>query len=226
MDRENRGRLQYFTSKAVLRLNRGIAAHVYCGNVEEVSLEVLNVVMRVLWYGWVLGEVVIAIVTRTRRSKGGAHDRGTQLILWATIVTSFTAAGFLARPAADIGGSHDALRIVAFALMIAGLVVRIVAIWTLGRAFSANVAIRSEQKLLRSGLYSVVRHPSYLGMEIIFLAAGLWTHNWTSLALMVVPPTAAVLYRIHVEEVALRSAFGSEYAEYAKTTKRLVPGVY
>jgi protein-S-isoprenylcysteine O-methyltransferase Ste14 len=29
-----------------------------------------------------------------------------------------------------------------------------------------------------------------------------------------------------VEEIALRSAFGAEYEEYAKTTKRLIPGVY
>jgi protein-S-isoprenylcysteine O-methyltransferase Ste14 len=43
---------------------------------------------------------------------------------------------------------------------------------------------------------------------------------------MIVLPTAAVLIRIHVEEIALRSAFGAEYDEYAATTKRLIPGVY
>jgi protein-S-isoprenylcysteine O-methyltransferase Ste14 len=46
------------------------------------------------------------------------------------------------------------------------------------------------------------------------------------MAVMIGLPTAAVLYRIHVEEKALRGAFGAEYDEYSKTTKRLIPGVY
>ena len=40
------------------------------------------------------------------------------------------------------------------------------------------------------------------------------------------PPTLAVLYRIHVEETALRLAFGADYEDYSRSTKRLIPGVY
>jgi protein-S-isoprenylcysteine O-methyltransferase Ste14 len=43
---------------------------------------------------------------------------------------------------------------------------------------------------------------------------------------MTVCPTAALLYRIHVEEAALREHFGAEYVAYCAETKRLVPGVY
>jgi protein-S-isoprenylcysteine O-methyltransferase Ste14 len=35
-----------------------------------------------------------------------------------------------------------------------------------------------------------------------------------------------LLYRIHVEEVALNQAFGAQYAEYRKATWRLIPGIY
>jgi protein-S-isoprenylcysteine O-methyltransferase Ste14 len=179
-----------------------------------------------LVWGWTGLEVVIAIATRTRRSRGTVHDRGTQILIWAVIVFSFFASGWAALPALEMEFSHYPLRVAAVVLIVVGLVVRIVAIVTLGEAFSANVAIRSSQKLQRSGFYGVVRHPSYLGMEIIFLAVGIWGHNWGSMAVMIGLPTAAVLYRIHVEEKALRSAFGAEYDEYAKTTKRLIPGVY
>jgi protein-S-isoprenylcysteine O-methyltransferase Ste14 len=41
-----------------------------------------------------------------------------------------------------------------------------------------------------------------------------------------VPPFAALLYRIHVEEAALTGAFGEQYTDYSRTTKRLVPGIY
>jgi protein-S-isoprenylcysteine O-methyltransferase Ste14 len=63
-------------------------------------------------------------------------------------------------------------------------------------------------------------------MVLIFIAMGLSTRNWLGLALIVMPPFAALLYRIHVEEAALTGAFGGEYVEYSRTTKRLIPGVY
>jgi protein-S-isoprenylcysteine O-methyltransferase Ste14 len=187
---------------------------------------IVGLVWEILIWGWIGLEIVISIATRTRRSKGVVHDRGSHLVLWAAITGAFFAAGSIEGPHWTIPLNHLALRIAALILVVTGLVIRIVAIWTLGRAFSANVAIRSDQKLLRSGLYGIVRHPSYLGMEVIFVAAGLWTHNWISLAIMIVLPTVAVLYRIHVEEIALRSAFGNEYTEYSAATKRLVPGLY
>ena len=63
-------------------------------------------------------------------------------------------------------------------------------------------------------------------MMLLFLAVGLDTRNWLWLGMIVVLPMAALLYRMHVEEAALTGAFGAEYVEYSRTTKRLIPGVY
>jgi protein-S-isoprenylcysteine O-methyltransferase Ste14 len=123
------------------------------------------------------------------------------------------------------GGAHW-LKPLSDGLMIAGLAVRWTAILTLGKAFSSNVAIQESQTIQRSGLYRIVRHPSYLGLLIIFFAIGVHSRNWLGLAVVMVPTTAALLYRIHVEEIALRDAFGAEYADYSKSTKRLIPGIY
>ncbi len=71
-----------------------------------------------------------------------------------------------------------------------------------------------------------MRHPSYTGILLIFVAMGLATRNWLGLGIIVLLPTAALLYRIHVEEAALTGAFGKEYAEYSQRTKRLIPGIY
>lgn len=186
--------------------------------------------VEMLWpwliYGWVGMEAVISIATRTRRSQGTLHDRGTQMIIWVVITFSFFAAGWIAFPSADMRFDHHLLHLAGLSLIVAGLAIRIAAITTLGSSFSANVAIRSAQSVQRKGLYRFVRHPSYLGMEIIFLAAGIHAHNWVSLAILFILPTIAVLYRIHVEEAALLGAFGAEYADYMRTTKRLIPGVY
>lgn len=176
---------------------------------------------------WLVGEILIALFTTTRPAKGNIQDRGTQIIIWVVIVASFKIDDWMHRLVPiDMPGSYSWLRPVAFGILILGLGVRVVAIITLGRAFSANVATRTGQRLQRSGLYSLVRHPSYLGLELILLAFALHSRTWACFAVVLVPPTLAVLYRIHVEETALRLAFGAEYEDYSRSTKRLIPGVY
>lgn len=186
----------------------------------------LSVAWRSLYLAWIAGEVIIALATRASGRDAKLHDRGTQVLLWIVIVLSLTTCGWLRHllPADLPGGAW--LLPVSVLLLAIGLLVRVAAIITLGKSFSANVATRTTQTIQRSGLYSVVRHPSYLGMEIIFLAAGLRGHNWIALLVAVIPPTVAVLYRIHVEEQALLEAFGDQYADYSRTTKRLLPGLY
>ena len=180
-----------------------------------------------LYWSWIALEVVIAVGTRTRRRQGNIQDRGTQILLWVVIVLSLVASGWMRHlHLADMHMKERWLRSASVALLAAGLAVRITAILTLGKWFSANVATRAAQTIQQSGLYSVIRHPSYLGMEIIFFAIGLHTRDWACLGAAFVPPTLAVLYRIHVEEAALLSAFGAEYAKYMRTTKRLIPWVY
>jgi protein-S-isoprenylcysteine O-methyltransferase Ste14 len=176
---------------------------------------------------WVVGEILIALITTTGRRQGKIQDRGTQIILWVVIVASLNIVGWIHKffPV-DMPGSYSWLRPTAFGILILGLGIRAVAVVTLGRAFSANVAMRAGQGLQRSGLYALVRHPSYLGLELIFLAFALHSRTWACFAVVLVPPTLAVLYRIHVEETALRLAFGGDYEDYSRNTKRLIPGIY
>jgi protein-S-isoprenylcysteine O-methyltransferase Ste14 len=180
-----------------------------------------------LYWAWIVLEIAIAVGTRARRDKANVQDRGTQILMWAVIVLSLTASGWMRHlklAVMHIGESW--LGPASVALLAAGLVVRVTAILTLGKWFTGNVATHTAQTIHRTGLYRMVRHPSYLGMEIIFLAIGLHTHDWACLAVAFIPPTLAVVHRIHVEEAALLGAFGEEYADYMRTTKRLIPGVY
>jgi protein-S-isoprenylcysteine O-methyltransferase Ste14 len=176
---------------------------------------------------WTLGEILVVVLTQTRRGQGKLQDRGTQIILWVVIIASLNIDGWMHRSfPVDMPGSGSWLLPAALGILLLGLGVRGVAIVTLGRAFSTNVAVRTGQRLERSGLYRLVRHPSYLGLELIFLAFALHTRTWACFAVVLVPPTLAVLYRIHVEETALRLAFGADYEDYSRSTRRLIPGVY
>lgn len=187
----------------------------------------LEFFFNVLSAAWVIGEILIAVITTTSRGRGKIHDRGTQIILWIVIVASLNIEGWMRHLfPANMPGSQSWLRPVAFAVLVAGMVIRSVAIFTLGRAFSANVALRAGQTLQRSGLYRFVRHPSYFGLELIFAAFALHSRAWACFAVVLIPTTLALLYRIHVEEAALRLAFGPDYEDYSRSTKRLIPGVY
>jgi protein-S-isoprenylcysteine O-methyltransferase Ste14 len=188
----------------------------------------IAVAFKVLYGAWILTEILVLTVTRTRKGGGTISDRGSLRVLWITIMLSLTAGMWAGASIKAAAMRHPAawLPWMIVCLMAVGLAIRWTAIYTLGKSFSANVAIHATQRLNRSGLFQFARHPSYTGLVLIFLAMGLSTFNWLGLAIIVVGPLTALVYRIHVEEAALTAAFGQEYVEYSRTTKRLMPGVY
>lgn len=180
-----------------------------------------------LYWIWIASEVAILLWTRTRRSTDNVQDRGSILILWGVIVLSITVGDWIGdiQPHADFHGAHW-IRPFCVGLLAGALALRWAAVLTLGRSFSANVAIHATQSLHKTGLYSIVRHPSYTGLLLILVAVGLHKRNWAAFAIIMIPTAVAMLYRIHIEEAALRGAFGTEYVNYSSATKRLVPGIY
>jgi protein-S-isoprenylcysteine O-methyltransferase Ste14 len=96
----------------------------------------------------------------------------------------------------------------------------------LGRFFTVDVRLQSGQTVVDRGPYRWVRHPSYSGMIITFVGMGLALGNWVSLAMLVVVPTAGLIFRIHVEERTLFDGLGEPYRRFAATRRRLFPGLW
>jgi len=72
----------------------------------------------------------------------------------------------------------------------------------------------------------VLRHPSYAGLLLAFIGAGLAAANWVSLAATFLLPLGALLWRIHAEERALLTVLGDRYRAYATRHKRLIPLIW
>jgi protein-S-isoprenylcysteine O-methyltransferase Ste14 len=119
----------------------------------------------------------------------------------------------------------DAVRWLGVGLFAVGGALRLWPVFVLGRRFSGLVAIQPGHTLVTSGVYGVIRHPSYLGLLINALGWALAFRSGVGVLLttLLVPP---LLVRIHAEERLLRDQFGGEYEAYCRRTWRLIPGLY
>jgi len=173
-----------------------------------------------------VSEVVLVFAKRSK-SRVTGKDRFTLPILW-TVIGASIFAGFSLRAALPQGRLPypQVFYILGLILFVLGLILRWIAIIHLGRFFTVNVAIAEDHRLVTTGPYRFVRHPSYTGTLLVFLGFGLCMLNIFSLAAVFLPISAAFLWRMYVEEEALEEAFGDRYRAYAATTRRLIPAVY
>lgn len=171
--------------------------------------------------------LVAAMFSSANLSTGEREDRGNRWVLAAFGVLGLLSAWLPAftdrKDFLTIDG--ETVRWIGVALYAAGGALRLWPVFVLGRRFSGLVAIQPGHQLVTTGLYGMIRNPSYLGM--IILGFG-WALAFRSLVgvvlavLMIVPLVA----RIRSEEALLRSQFGAQYDDYRARTWRLVPGIY
>jgi len=119
----------------------------------------------------------------------------------------------------------DLVRWIGVVAFVIGGALRLWPVAVLGRRFSGLVAIQPGHSLVTTGIYGVVRHPSYLGLLITMLGWALAFHSGGGVLLMVLI-IAPLLARIGSEENLLHTQFGNEYDAYCGRTPRLIPGLY
>jgi protein-S-isoprenylcysteine O-methyltransferase Ste14 len=119
----------------------------------------------------------------------------------------------------------DTIRWLGVVLFAAGGGLRIWPVFVLGWRFSGLVAIQPGHTLVTTGVYGVIRHPSYLGLLVNSLGWALAFRSGVGMLLtgLLIPP---LLARIRAEEKLLHAHFGSAYDAYCSRTSRLIPGLY
>jgi len=176
---------------------------------------------------WAASEIAMALFKRSRSDAPSRRDGGSLPLLIVAFAGSATLGLTLDfSPAANIYGNETSRWAAALALVIAGILFRWNAILTLGRYFTTNVAIQSDHRLVREGVYRTLRHPSYTGTLLILAGVAVATGNWINAAIVMGPSVVAILRRIRIEEQLLLESFGQDYIDFCKKTKRLVPGLY
>ena len=132
-------------------------------------------------------------------------------------------------------------------VLIVGAFVRISCYYYLGKHFTFELSVHDDHKLVTSGPYSVVRHPSYSGNTLIVIGLlacqwgeGSWWKEfgigetsigkaWNSIMIFIlITYTIVVLNRrTDKEDIMLRKEFKGQWDEWAKKTpNKLIPGIY
>jgi protein-S-isoprenylcysteine O-methyltransferase Ste14 len=174
-----------------------------------------------------LGLVVVGLFSPVNLSSGVREDRDNRWALVALMVIGFASA-YLPAYTDRVGFwtvDGNGVRWFGVALFIAGGLLRLWPVFALQGQFSGLVAIQPGHTLVTTGVYSVVRNPSYLGLLVNALGWGLAFRSGIGvlLAILNVPP---LLARIRSEEMLLESQFKGEYEAYRARTSRLIPGLY
>lgn len=170
-----------------------------------------------LWLGW----------SRRSGDRSRSRDSGTLRMLLVTVYACIGIAVWLSSRTDDhFGAMRAPLFRIGLLLMATGMILRFWSIRVLADFFTVDVAIREDHELVRRGPYRLLRHPSYTGALMTFLGFGLALGNLWSLLVVMVPVTVAFLWRIRIEERVLAAAFPTQYPEYARQTKRLIPFVW
>ena len=117
---------------------------------------------------------------------------------------------------------------------------------TLGRFFTFEVSIRKGHRLVTSGPYSIVRHPSYtavffitMGVPLWFMSCGAWLRESGVLATfpgcaaafgvmaVMLGIAALALQRVPREDKLLKDQFKEEWENWARRVPyALIPWVY
>jgi len=126
-----------------------------------------------------------------------------------------------------LGASHklnEAWQIFCLAISLAGLVVRVI---TVGRAPLGTSGRNTREQVARAlnttGIYSIVRHPLYLGNYLILIGMALWPRVWW------LPVFTSCLFALYyerimlAEEAFLRQQFGDVFETWAAATPAFIP---
>ena len=91
--------------------------------------------------------------------------------------------------------------------------------------YSSYPTIFKKHKLVKTGPYKHIRHPSYAGSFISMLGLLLISKSIVSLVYCLVVCIPFGFYKINLEEKLLGKKFGKEFKKYKQTTPMIIPKI-
>jgi protein-S-isoprenylcysteine O-methyltransferase Ste14 len=118
------------------------------------------------------------------------------------------------------------MQVIGLVLIGASILLRIWTRLALRGMYTGHVQVQEGHRLVREGPYRFARHPGYTGFVLMALGLGLGYSSLIGLVAIPVLMLPGLAYRMTVEEKLLTEKFSDEYRQYARTVKRLIPGIW
>ena len=115
------------------------------------------------------------------------------------------------------------LSIFSVALAVASVWMATSAIKELGKQWSLAARVTVDHKLVKTGVYNIVRHPIYTAMFGMLVATGITWSHWLVLIIAMIVFFIGTKIRTNLEEGLLRDAFGAEFTDWEAKIPGLVP---
>ena len=178
-----------------------------------------------IWYLtlilWLISELYLIYRDRNTTKQ---QDQGSRRYIGLAVITGISLSWLVGfNPIFWIQIDPDTIMGISIAIMWAGIIIRFLAIRTLGRHFRTLIHIRDDHTIVKTGLYHYIRHPAYLGSIISATGVTVIFQNILIPIIVVGVLIPAVLNRISYEEAAIYDHLGPAYKEYIKETWRLIP---
>lgn len=110
-----------------------------------------------------------------------------------------------------------------FTISIFGLFIRCMVIGYAPKGTSGRVSKQVAEMLNTKGMYSLIRHPLYLGNFFIFLGMILYTKIWWFIFVSIIIFWFYYGSIIMAEEKFLKDKFGENFLKYKKTIPAIIP---
>ena len=111
------------------------------------------------------------------------------------------------------------------ALMSAGIILRGLAIRTLGEQFRTQIVVKPGAQLVQRGIYRHLRHPSETGLLLVAAGAAILFASWWGLLLTLGALVPLIHLRLAWEEAELDAAWGPRFAAYRRLVPALLPRI-
>lgn len=175
---------------------------------------------------FLIAELLLLISKRAKQNQvKSTGDKKSLLLFWILIPVGISL-GFLFANYQVWNNRNLVIASIGVGIFVVGVLFRWISIFQLKKGFTVNVSIGINHHLKKDGLYTLVRHPSYLGLVLIILGLSIATNSLVSILVMNMPILFAIFYRILIEEKMLTKEFGEAYVKYCEQTKRIFPLIY
>ncbi|KAJ7164975.1 hypothetical protein C8R46DRAFT_997497 [Mycena filopes] len=201
---------------------------------EFIASRRLRIIQRSIYWGIGIAETAITAAQLAAPSSWADHILRT-LTIGGGLTRVHSSASLSTTPAIALGSF----------LIACGALLRLQCYHALGRHFTFQVGIFSHHKLITTGPYGIVRHPSYtgallayVGLMLYYASPGMWVMECVIkgsalggafailYALLMFVVVTGLTRRIPKEDDALRAEFGKEWEDWAAGRYALVPGLY